>query len=317
MKLSKKKIRFFLFLMLFFSMAFFITGAWYLPYVVAEVKNPVVALFNKSLRHTEKPDFNKYNLNGKEIIFTTRDSLQLSAYLIYGKPQVKGTVIALHGYRSNKNKYLPIARHFTEAGYNFAAMDLRGHNQSEGEMTGFSYFEKNDVLDFISYLKQKEHIQTEYILYGHSIGAATAIAVAAESDEISLLVLESIFASLENIIPNYIKFYTGIEIDSIPEGVENRVFESVEIPLDQINPEEQAKQIDVPVLFIHGEQDKKVPLEQARKIYENIQGEKAFIVIKSATHNTLWEEGGKDYFKTIIEFIDRFIQAKPNSEESS
>ncbi len=296
---------------------FFIAGSLlYLPYVVAEVKNPVAALFNDKLSKIERPDFKKFQLTGKEISFMTEDSLRMSAYLIYGQQPVKGTVIALHGYRSNKNKYLSVARYFTQAGYHFAAIDLRGHNQSEGDFTGFSYYEKADVSAFISYLENNENIHPPFILYGHSIGAATALAVASENKKVSALVLESVFASFEDIIPNYIEFYTGIAIDSLPAHVEKPVFDFLKIPAGQIKPVAQAEKIEVPVLIIHGRDDCKVPIAQAERIYEVIQAPKSFIRIEGATHNTLWETGGADYFRRILSFLDKHLQQSHSSDFS-
>ena len=303
MKRLKSKIFLAGFFLLFFGSIIAIVS--YIPYVVTEVKNPVAALFNEDLSGIHHPDFETFGLQGKKIVFVTRDSLHLSAYLIKTEKKAKGTVIALHGYRSNKNKYLPVASYFIEAGYHFAAMDLRGHNESEGTYTGFSYYEKNDVADFIEYLEKHENLHPPYILYGHSIGAATALAVAAENKKVKLLVLESIFTSLEDIIPNYIRFYTGIEIDSIPDEISETVFNSAGVPLEKIRPVDLAEKIKIPVLIIHGKKDEKVPLPEAEKVYNRIKGPKSLMVIDSATHNTLWEKGGRDYFKRITAFIEK------------
>jgi alpha-beta hydrolase superfamily lysophospholipase len=303
--MKRFKRKYWIFCSIAFLFLLSVSAVFYIPYVVAEVKNPVAALFNEHLSGVHRPDFDAYGLHGKKMVFTTRDSLQLAAYLIRTEQKAKGTVIALHGYRSNKNKYLPVASYFIEAGYHFAALDLRGHNESEGSFTGFSYYEKNDVSDFIDYLEKHENIRPPFILYGHSVGAATALAVAAENKDVNVLILESIFTSLEDIIPNYIRFYTGIEIDSIPEEISETVFNSADVPLKKIRPVDLADQINIPVLFIHGRRDEKVPLQEAREVYNRINGPKSFIVIDSATHNTLWQKGGQDYFKRIIGFIEK------------
>jgi len=289
---------------------------FYLPYIVREVKNPVAGLFNDTLRKVVPPDFGRYGLKGESFYFRTRDSLRMSAYRIPSDTAVKGTVIALHGYRSNKNKYLPVIPFFTSRGYDFIAVDLRGHNMSEGDYTGFSYLEKKDINDLIDYLRRENLIRGKLILYGHSIGAATAVGVASEREDVDALVLESLFTSFDKIIPNYINFYTGVNADSLPNQAEKFIFDKIKIPADSIRPVDQAEKIDIPVLLIHGAQDKKVPLKHAEKMYERLKGPKKLIVIDSATHNTLWERGGDAYFDTILRFLDTTVTAQSSFSNS-
>jgi len=282
-----------------FSVIFF-----YLPYVVKEVKNPVAGLFNDSLTRTRPPEFGKYGLQGQTFVYTTRDTLQMSGFYVPAETPAKGTVIALHGYRSNKNKYLPVVHYFTRAGYDFVAVDLRGHNMSQGEYTGFSYLEKNDIDDLIDYLKKQGLVHGKLVLYGHSIGAATAVAVASRRNDIDGLVLESLFTSFNKIVPNYVAYYTGVSADSIPPEAEKWIFRRMDIPADSIRPIDQVEKLRVPVLLFHGKQDKKVPPDHAREIYRRLQAPKRLIWIDSATHNTLWEKGGEAYFRHIIRFLD-------------
>jgi len=278
----------------------------YVPFVITQVKNPVAGFFNDTLLHVIPPDFARYGLKGENFTWRTDDSLLMSGYRIKGADPVKGTVVALHGYRSNKNKYLPVASHFVRAGYDFIAVDLRGHNMSEGDYTGFSYKEKYDMENLLDYLHGQGWLRGNLILYGHSIGAATALETAVRRKEIKALVLESLFADFRDILPNYIAYYTGISPDTIPGGAEDLIFSSVNIPVDSIRPVDRADSLHIPVLLIHGGADKKVPLKHAKLIYSRLHAPKKLIVIDSATHNTLWEKGGKNYFSDIIRFLDKY-----------
>jgi len=286
---------------------------WYVPFIVREVKNPVASLFNDTLIRIQPPEFDKYRLNGRLFTFTTQDSLEMSGFIVPADSVPKGTVVALHGYRSNKNKYLPVVRYFTRAGYDFIAVDLRGHNMSEGDFTGFSYLEKNDIDALIDYLEANGMIRGKLILYGHSIGAATALAVAVKRDDVDALILESIFTSFDRIIPNYIRFYTGVSADSLPPEAEKFIFDQIRIPADSIRPVDMAPSVRIPAFVAHGGKDVKVPWQQGKEVYARLNGPKKFFLIDSATHNTLWEQGGPAYFQALIEFLDSMAQSKSSN----
>ncbi|NPA43724.1 MAG: alpha/beta hydrolase [Chlorobi bacterium] len=275
----------------------------YTPFVIREVKNPVAGLFNDTLLRTVPPDFASYRLRGETFTFRTRDSLVMSAYRVPAEGRVKGTVIALHGYRSNKNKYLPVIKYFTEAGYDFVAPDLRGHNMSEGQFTGFSYREKNDIEDLLAYLKKKGWLRGKLVLYGHSIGAATAVEVAARHGA-DALVTESLFTSFDEILPHYLTYYTGVPADSLPEEAEKFFYRQMEIPPDSIRPIDRIGRVNCPVLLVHGTEDKKVPPSHARRLKDTLGDRGRLMLIPGATHNTLWEKGGEVYFRRLIRFLD-------------
>ncbi len=278
---------------------------WYLPYVIAEVKNPVAAIFNPEIENEVRPDFSRYGLEGEPFEFLTLDSLRLSGYMIYTNRKPKGTVIALHGYRSNKNKYLPVVKYFTNAGYDFVAIDLRGHNESQGKFTGFSYDEANDVIDLIDYLKKNERLRGEVVLYGHSIGAAAAVLAVGKGLKVKALVLESLFADFREIFPNYLEFYTGFSVKSFSADTGEWLLKRADVEVDSIKPVRIIGKMDsAPVLLIYGSEDRKVPLSHAHKIYSTLNKPKEIVIVKGATHNTLWETGGENYFKQIVLFLD-------------
>jgi fermentation-respiration switch protein FrsA (DUF1100 family) len=66
------------------------------------------------------------------------------------------------------------------------------------------------------------------------------------------------------------------------------------------------REIDTPVLIIHGEYDTLVPLEEAETLNEQIGSkEKELLIIPGATHNDIMFVGLKQYFEAIRRFMDR------------
>ncbi len=309
-KISKKRFFYFLGGMLIFLSAMHVAIGMYLPRIVAQVKNPVATWFNPQAGQSIPPDFKKYNIRKAQTFrFKTFDGLYLSAYYVPAKGNPKGTVIALHGYRSNKNKYLPVIHYFTENGYDFVAMDMRAHNESEGEIATFSYLERKDVRELIDFLKIRHFLQAPVILYGHSAGASTALFTASAMKDVRAVIAESPFAGFEEIFPRYVKYYTGIGWDYGAREGGKWIFDHLNIPPDSLNLLHVTSRISVPVLIIHGTNDPKIPPSHAVKIYKSLgSSHKELLQIPGGTHTNLWEKDRDQYFKNILRFLDINLQ---------
>ena len=46
--------------------------------------------------------------------------------------ETKGIIFFIHGFQSYANRQAHLAHDFSKAGYDFFAMDMRGHGKSEG-----------------------------------------------------------------------------------------------------------------------------------------------------------------------------------------
>jgi hypothetical protein len=83
--------------------------------------------------------------------------------------------------------------------------------------------------------------------------------------------------------------------------------------LEKIDQEclERIKKISLPSLIIHGKEDRLVPLENGKDIYQHLgTKEKELLIIPSATHNDIMIVGFMDYFKAIQHFIERTDRTK-------
>jgi hypothetical protein len=63
------------------------------------------------------------------------------------------------------------------------------------------------------------------------------------------------------------------------------------------------RQLNVPLLVLHGDQDETVPLSQGRKLYDAANQPKRFQVLEGAAHNDTYEVGSEQYWGAIEEFL--------------
>jgi uncharacterized protein len=118
-------------------------------------------------------------------------------------------------------------------------------------------------------------------LYGHSLGSAIAVELAAEVP-VHALVLESPFTSARAIAA---KFGTPLLqwlwpiIGRIPYDTEARV-----------------RALDVPVWVAHGEHDRVIPVRMGRAVFAAAQRRGELLIVPAGDHNDLSEIGGDDYW---------------------
>lgn len=93
---------------------------------------------------------------------------------------------------------IPYARLFHEQGYNVLMPDARAQGQSDGHRIGFGWPDRVDYLGWINLVISQLGDQTEIVLMGFSMGAATVLATAGETlpSNVKAVVADSGFASI-------------------------------------------------------------------------------------------------------------------------
>ena len=83
------------------------------------------------------------------------------------------TVILVHGLGGNRYSNYPLADFFLRKGYNVITYDQRSSNENMAKYTTFGYWEKFDLVDWVSYVEEQAPGQ-KIGIWGASFGGATA-----------------------------------------------------------------------------------------------------------------------------------------------
>jgi pimeloyl-ACP methyl ester carboxylesterase len=133
----------------------------------------------------------------EEVSFTVRDErtgqpLRIASWWM-PHPQAQGRcVVLIHGYADAKVGSIAWAPTWHALGWNILAVDLRAHGESGGHYCTGGYFERDDVSQVINLLRAGRPEETRrLLLFGASFGAAVAVAVAAQRDDVDAVVLDS------------------------------------------------------------------------------------------------------------------------------
>jgi fermentation-respiration switch protein FrsA (DUF1100 family) len=217
---------------------------------------------------TETPSL--CGLDYEEISFSSRiDELTLYGWYLpaEGSDEV---IIMVHGAEQHRAdpgvKMLDIACGLVEHGYCVLMFDTRGHGESEGDRMSAGYYEPRDLGGAVDYVVG---LGFEDIgVLGFSMGGATAIMTAADCDDIDVIVADSAYADLNEMLePQFAErtFFPTFFLKPLlfmvkmMYGIDFTAVKPVEVVGD-IAPR--------PILFIQGELDDVVPPEHAQSLLE-------------------------------------------------
>lgn len=76
----------------------------------------------------------------------------------------------------------------------------------------------------------------------------------------------------------------------------------------KFGPVSKIDDISIPLLILHGNKDKVVPIESGRQLYQATNGPKEFFAIPRASHNKTYMVGGEGYFPVLCRFLTGLVK---------
>lgn len=128
-------------------------------------------------------------LDYRDVTFTTRDGVELSAWLI---PSGNGAAVVLkHGAGSSRTATIRHAGVLARHGYGVLMMDARGHGRSDGRGMDLGWYGDEDTIAAVTFLsRQSDVVPTKIGVVGLSMGGEEAIGAAGVDPRIKAVVAE-------------------------------------------------------------------------------------------------------------------------------
>lgn len=213
-------------------------------------------------------------------------------------------VLYLHGVRWNLTGQLFRIEQLHAMGYSVLAVDYRGFGQSRGDLPSESTVYEDARIAWERF-SQLQPDASKRLIYGHSLGGAVAVELAAElSREAEKdgqavpaqgLIIESTFTSLGDVA-------AVVADTSLPiRWLLSQKFDS----LDKIDA------IDLPLLVVHGLDDRYVPARFSEQLFEAARQPKALLLVPGASHNNSMSLGGQRYRQAIDALLQGKLSAMP------
>jgi pimeloyl-ACP methyl ester carboxylesterase len=233
---------------------------------------------------------------------TAIDGGSLEVWRIEPDSPSRGLVVLAHGWSRNRDRMVSRARVFAQLGFTTVLHSARDHGGSSRRrfMNAVKFAE--DIEAVIKWLDQP------VILYGHSAGSAGAIIAASRNPaSIRLLFLEASYAYTKEALLSLYRWvnpFFGICFGPMILFWMDMFYGK---KLDTVSPARLAEGINVPVMMIHGEKDRRFPLAFALELKRSFApGQAELYVAEGAGHSDSSQTPG--YGKAVQSFLDRHLK---------
>ena len=199
-----------------------------------------------------------------------------------------------------------LAKLFTTHGYNCLLYDARAHGESGGTYCTFGFYERRDLSRFIDEAERRFGALGPVAVFGNSMGGAVALQAMAVEPRICCGIVESPFASLREIVHDYMEHFSGLPFFFLSNFALGRAEHIAHFSADAVNPEASARHIHQPVLLTHGTNDHWIAFRYGERIAHQLSASGCvWHPMPGADHDNLWKVGGDEYKQMILEFLDR------------
>ena len=263
---------------------------------------------DKVLEKLEKYEHETVFVNSEE------NSYEVETLSIKSNQETSDAMIVVHGIGSNYHEVLNVAFNYLENGYNVVVYHQRNTGLTGGDNFTFGLYERFD-LEAVAEYTRALYPGGIIGVHGFSMGAATSTMhteLNEESKNVDFYVLDAPYHTMESavelgIIAENIPFLTV----SFAKWAGNVVLKVKEhLTYDDIQPVDAVKNITVPVLLIHGKEDKVTSPESSQYIFDAIpHDKKALWYINGLGHCEADSVMEKEYFDGIYQFITTYVKS--------
>jgi alpha-beta hydrolase superfamily lysophospholipase len=200
-------------------------------------------------------------------------------------------VLYLHGARWNLTGQLFRIQQLHDFGFSVFAIDYRGFGKSDGDLPSEETVYEDARVAWQA-LAQRQPDPKRRFIYGHSLGGAIAIDLASHLDRSGApqargLIVESSFTTLADIARSFSYPWLPLQL------ILSQKFDAVD----------KIAQVGIPVLVVHGTDDRYVPSRFSEQLFEAAPGRKKLLLIEGGTHNNSMRVGESAYRRAFAELF--------------
>ncbi len=238
----------------------------------------------------------------RDVTFNSLDGTPLHGWWLPAAGEVVGTVLFFHGNAQNISTNLAAVYWLPERGFNVLLFDYRGFGRSAGAPTMGGI--RKDGRAALRYARSHTE-RGKLVVFGQSIGGAIAIdALGREgTDGIAAVAIDSSFASYRAITREKLgqlwltwPFQWPLSLLMPDRYSPNRV-------VDRIGP--------VPLLILHGEADRVVPIHHGEALFDRASAPKRMIRVPGGRHISALGMKNGPYRDQLTAFFSQALRGTP------
>jgi len=227
----------------------------------------------------------------------------------YENPNAQRIVVAMHGWRSSWSQdFGMIADFLHDNGCSVLYAEQRGQNSSGGDHMTFGLLERYDCLDWINWVNKNTQGELPIYLAGISMGATTVLmatglelprnvrGVVADCGFTSPYAIWK-YVTEENLHLSY-KLHGNL--------VERLCQRKIRMGAKEYSTIDAMHGCQIPVLFIHGSDDRFVPVTMTYENYRACTAPKQLLIVPGAQHGLSYYVEKERYEETVKNLWNKY-----------
>lgn len=223
-------------------------------------------------------------LGVREVTVRTIDGLSLLSWYLpsrNGRP----VIAYFHGNGGNIGHRSGRLRGFAREGYGVLMLEYRGYGSNSGTPTETGLCA--DGAAALEFLGEQGITPDQIVLYGESLGSGVAVTLSAQR-RVAGLILEAPFTSVAEVAQYHYPF--------VPASALVR---------DRFDSLSKIGNVNAPILMLHGERDRVIPVRFGRELFDAALEPKEFWFAQDAGHENLAQFGA---FEAVQDFLQRWVR---------
>lgn len=221
-------------------------------------------------------------LSAKILKIKTEDGFENVAWFSLPAKTDEKIIVHFHGNGGNISHRAATASFYQKLGYGILLCEYRGYGGNLGSPTEQGLYA--DARACVNYLLDNGYRLDQLVFYGESIGSGVAVQMAVEFQP-RRLVLEAPFTSAAAVAK---RAYAFLPVDMMMH--------------DRFDSIDKIEKVKTSLLVIHGTDDRVVPYDLGKKLYDTAKHPKEFVTVEKGGHSNLYD------FKVgekVVEWLQR------------
>jgi pimeloyl-ACP methyl ester carboxylesterase len=245
----------------------------------------------------------------------------MSIWLVEPGVPARGTVLVLHGIRSDKTWVAGLAKQIAEEGYLSVLPDLPGHGRSSGDWLTYGVREAGDLKALLDELGRLGRLKGQVGIVGISYGAAVGIQAAAVDARIRAVVAVAPFSSLRAIVPRYVEHYIPLLGGLIPDSFIQQSIDQAgvlaQFDPDAASPLKAISRTRAQILLVHWRLDRHIPCQHSVELHAAALDHSELILLGGEDHLSIPADRTRTIATHGMQWLHRWLEGAVTSSDVS